>query len=59
MDDHGTALPLDAADREFRDELRDWLDENLVGDFTGQSDRGGPGRRRQLGAAPRLGAQAG
>ena len=42
MDDHGTALPLDAADREFRDELRAWLDENLVGDFVGQSDRGGP-----------------
>jgi len=42
MDDHGTALPLDAADREFRDELRAWLDENLVGDFTGQFDRGGP-----------------
>ena len=30
------------ADREFRDELRAWLDENLVGDFVGQSDRGGP-----------------
>ena len=42
MDNHGTALPLDAADREFRDELRAWLDENLVGDFVGQSDRGGP-----------------
>jgi alkylation response protein AidB-like acyl-CoA dehydrogenase len=42
MDDHVTALSLNAADREFRDELRDWLDENLVGDFTGQSDRGGP-----------------
>ena len=42
MDDNGTALPLDAADREFRDELRAWLDENLVGDFVGQFDRGGP-----------------
>jgi alkylation response protein AidB-like acyl-CoA dehydrogenase len=42
MDDHGEALPLDAADREFREELRAWLDQNLVGEFTGQSDRGGP-----------------
>jgi alkylation response protein AidB-like acyl-CoA dehydrogenase len=41
-DDHVTALPLDAADREFRDELRSWLDENLVDEFTGQFDRGGP-----------------
>lgn len=36
------SLPLNAADREFRDELRSWLAENLVGDFVGQSDRGGP-----------------
>jgi alkylation response protein AidB-like acyl-CoA dehydrogenase len=42
MDDHGTALSLNAADRDFREELRDWLDDNLVGDFTGHSDRGGP-----------------
>ena len=42
MDDHGTALPLDATDLEFRDELRTWLEENLVGDFVGQHDRGGP-----------------
>jgi len=42
MDDHGTALPLDAADLEFRAELRAWLEENLVGDFAGQHDRGGP-----------------
>jgi alkylation response protein AidB-like acyl-CoA dehydrogenase len=42
MDNHGTALPLDAADREFRDELRAWLDENLAGEFVGQFDRGGP-----------------
>ena len=42
MDDHGTVLPLDSADREFRDELRAWLAENLVGHFAGQSDRGGP-----------------
>src|SRR6266545_102568 len=42
MDNTGTGLPLDAADREFRDELRAWLDENVVGDFAGQFDRGGP-----------------
>ena len=42
MNDRGTALPLKRADREFRDELRGWLDENLVGEFVGQSDRGGP-----------------
>jgi alkylation response protein AidB-like acyl-CoA dehydrogenase len=35
-------LPLDSTDREFRDELRTWLGENLVGDFVGQHDRGGP-----------------
>ncbi|KOS56705.1 acyl-CoA dehydrogenase family protein [Rhodococcus rhodochrous] len=42
MDDTGTALPLNAVDREFRDELRGWLADNLVGDFVGQFDRGGP-----------------
>lgn len=42
MDDHGAALPLDAADREFRDELRAWLGKNVVGEFSGQFDRGGP-----------------
>jgi alkylation response protein AidB-like acyl-CoA dehydrogenase len=46
MDNHGTALPLalplNGVDREFRDEVRTWLDDNLVGDFVGQSDRGGP-----------------
>jgi len=42
MDDHGTALPLDAADRAFREELLEWLAANLVGEFTGQSHRGGP-----------------
>ena len=42
MDDHGTALPLDATDRAFREELLEWLDANLVGEFTGQSHRGGP-----------------
>ncbi|MXP23485.1 acyl-CoA dehydrogenase [Gordonia sp. HNM0687] len=42
MTDSGTALPLTAADREFRDELRNWLAENLTGEFVGQSHRGGP-----------------
>jgi len=42
MDEHGTALPLDAADRAFREELLEWLAANLVGEFTGQSHRGGP-----------------
>lgn len=42
MDQHGTALPMDGADLEFRDELRTWLEENLVDDFAGQHDRGGP-----------------
>jgi alkylation response protein AidB-like acyl-CoA dehydrogenase len=40
--DHGVALPMDPADRDFVEELRTWLDENLVGEFVGQSDRGGP-----------------
>ena len=40
--DHGVALPTDPADRDFVEELRTWLDENLVGEFVGQSDRGGP-----------------
>ena len=35
-------MPLSAADREFRDEVRTWLDEHLVGDFVGTADRGGP-----------------
>jgi alkylation response protein AidB-like acyl-CoA dehydrogenase len=42
MDQYGTALPMDGADLDFRDELRTWLEENLVGDFAGQHDRGGP-----------------
>ncbi|MFI7167212.1 acyl-CoA dehydrogenase family protein [Rhodococcus erythropolis] len=37
-----SALPLSKSDLEFRDELRTWLDENLVGDFAGQAERGGP-----------------
>lgn len=42
MDHHGTTLPLTSEDREFRGEVRDWLADNLVGDFVGHSDRGGP-----------------
>lgn len=37
-----TSLPLSRADTEFRDEVRTWLDEHLVGDFRGQANRGGP-----------------
>jgi alkylation response protein AidB-like acyl-CoA dehydrogenase len=40
--DHGVALPMDPAERDFVEELRTWLDENLVGEFVGQSHRGGP-----------------
>jgi alkylation response protein AidB-like acyl-CoA dehydrogenase len=40
--DHGLALPMDPADRDFVEELRTWLDENLVGEFVGHCDRGGP-----------------
>lgn len=36
------SLPLSKADAEFRDEVRTWLDEHLVGDFVGTADRGGP-----------------
>ena len=42
MTELGTGLPLTAADRDFRDEVRDWLADNLTGDFAGQSHRGGP-----------------
>ena len=35
-------MPLSAADAEFRGEVRTWLDEHLVGEFTGQAHRGGP-----------------
>ncbi|HMS74890.1 acyl-CoA dehydrogenase family protein [Gordonia sp. (in: high G+C Gram-positive bacteria)] len=35
-------LPLSAADTAFRDEVRTWLAEHLVGEFAGQADRGGP-----------------
>ncbi|WP_030168072.1 MULTISPECIES: acyl-CoA dehydrogenase family protein [Actinomycetes] len=37
-----TGLPLSEADTEFRDELRTWLDEHLVGEFANQAERGGP-----------------
>jgi alkylation response protein AidB-like acyl-CoA dehydrogenase len=40
--DHGVTLPTDPAERDFVEELRAWLDENLVGEFVGQADRGGP-----------------
>jgi len=36
------ALPLSAPDQEFRDEVRQWLDEHLVAEFVGAADRGGP-----------------
>jgi len=35
-------LPLSHADREFRDEVRAWLDEHLTGEFSDQAHRGGP-----------------
>jgi alkylation response protein AidB-like acyl-CoA dehydrogenase len=40
--DSFASLPLSDADRGFRDEVRTWLDEHLVGDFVGVADRGGP-----------------
>jgi alkylation response protein AidB-like acyl-CoA dehydrogenase len=35
-------IPLSTADAEFRDEVRAWLAEHLVGEFAGQAHRGGP-----------------
>jgi alkylation response protein AidB-like acyl-CoA dehydrogenase len=35
-------LPLSETDAAFRDEVRSWLDEHLVGDFRNQTHRGGP-----------------
>jgi alkylation response protein AidB-like acyl-CoA dehydrogenase len=35
-------LPLSAADRAFREELRDWLAQHLVGDFKKAGGVGGP-----------------
>jgi alkylation response protein AidB-like acyl-CoA dehydrogenase len=40
--DSFASLPLSRADAEFRDEVRTWLDEHLIGDFVGTADRGGP-----------------
>jgi alkylation response protein AidB-like acyl-CoA dehydrogenase len=40
--DSFATLPLSDADREFRDEVRTWLDEHLTGDYLGVADRGGP-----------------
>ena len=37
-----SSLPLSDTDRDFRDEVRTWLDEHLVGEFVGVADRGGP-----------------
>ena len=65
MTELGTGLPLTAADRDFRDEVRDWLADNLTGDFAGQSHRGGPDDddnwelRREWEAATRRGQLAG
>lgn len=36
------SLPLSDVDRDFREEVRTWLGEHLVGDFVGVADRGGP-----------------
>ncbi|WP_459976498.1 acyl-CoA dehydrogenase family protein, partial [Mycobacterium avium] len=36
------SLPLSAADQEFREEVRTWLAEHMVGEFVGAADRGGP-----------------
>jgi alkylation response protein AidB-like acyl-CoA dehydrogenase len=41
MDDTA-ALPLSDDDRGFRDEVRTWLHEHLIGEFVGTADRGGP-----------------
>ncbi|MBJ7336420.1 acyl-CoA dehydrogenase family protein [Mycolicibacterium sp.] len=35
-------LPLSGADVDFRDEVRTWLGEHLIGDFRDQTHRGGP-----------------
>lgn len=40
--DDFAGLPLAPEDRDFRDEVRDWLHDHLVGEFAGQADRGGP-----------------
>jgi alkylation response protein AidB-like acyl-CoA dehydrogenase len=40
--DSTSELPLSETDAAFRDEVRSWLDEHLVGDFRNQAHRGGP-----------------
>jgi alkylation response protein AidB-like acyl-CoA dehydrogenase len=40
--DSFASLPLSDTDRDFRDEVRTWLDEHLDTDFVGVADRGGP-----------------
>jgi alkylation response protein AidB-like acyl-CoA dehydrogenase len=42
LSDSFASLPLSDADRDFRDEVRTWLNEHLIGDFVGTADRGGP-----------------
>lgn len=42
MEDEFKGLSLSDADRQFQDEVRTWFSVNLVGEFTGQADRGGP-----------------
>ena len=42
MTDNEHGLPVSPEDRAFVEELRTWLHENLTGEFTGQSHRGGP-----------------
>ncbi|MBV9664902.1 MAG: acyl-CoA dehydrogenase family protein [Actinobacteria bacterium] len=41
------ALQDTEADRAFRQEVRDWLAENLVGEFAELGSRGGPGREHE------------
>jgi alkylation response protein AidB-like acyl-CoA dehydrogenase len=40
-------LPLAPADEAFRDELTDWLDRHLTGEFAALGDAGGPGREHE------------